>query len=262
MTVKNKLKKSMMQYALSKGDTDEFSPKIALTFYQVKRKSSSDRKDIPLLSSIGKESIMVNKHLEKDWEIHIADTIAKQVSRYEFLKLGYILNERPLTIPSENKKTWALWLWRNPEKPRPGNDHQYWGIGKLCKRYTAFFEIENDVKVNINIWRVRSFLQTLTGVGISIVEGAHRILLTTKLMTAMALEGVIPFNPLKAMHIRQQEIPKQSPTWSKANVQVLSIKNKKADCDSNGDVIIKHDRLQIYQNYSQKVADCWTLPAP
>jgi hypothetical protein len=72
------------------------------------------------------------------------------------------------------------------------------------------------------------------------------MLLTTKLITAMPLDGLIPFHPFKTKNLRQQEIPKQSPTWRKANIQVLSIKNKKADLDSNGDVIIKHDRLQIY----------------
>lgn len=257
MTVKNKLKKSMVEYALSNGDTDEFSPKIALTFYQLKKKSSTDRKDIPLLSSIGKENILVNKHLAENWEIHIADTIAKQVSQYEFLKLCYILNEVPLTIPTKNKKH-GLYdfgaILRNQGRVTITNNEELKNYLKDILGW-PFFEIENDVKLNINIWKVRSFLQTLTGVGISIVEGAHRMLLTTKLMTGMPLDQVIPFDPYKTKHLRQQEIPKQSPAWSKANVQVLSIRNKQADLDSNGDVIIKHDRLQIYQKYSQKVAD-------
>jgi hypothetical protein len=38
MTSKNRLKKSMLEYALSNGNSDEFSPKVALTFYQIKKK--------------------------------------------------------------------------------------------------------------------------------------------------------------------------------------------------------------------------------
>jgi hypothetical protein len=47
-----------------------------------------------------------------------------------------------------------------------------------------FFKLQEDARLAKNIWRVRSFLQkNLTGAGISIVEGAHRVLLTRKLMT-------------------------------------------------------------------------------
>jgi hypothetical protein len=116
-----------------------------------------------------------------------------------------------------------------------------------------FFELKEDTSLTINIWRVRSFLQTLTGVGISIVEGAHRVLLTTKLMTGMNLNQEIPFYPKS--HMRYIKIPTQSPTWSKANLQVLTVRKNQNGNEIKDDIIIKNDTLWIYQEYSQKVAD-------
>jgi hypothetical protein len=258
MTVKNNLKKSMMEYALSQGDTEEFNPKIALTFYQIKKKTSTDSKHIPLLSSIGKESVWFNGYCgDDDFDILMKDTIAKQVNQYEFLKLCYIFNETPLTIPAENKRH-DLYdfgaILRNKGRVTITNNEELMAYVKDILGW-SFFEIANDVKLSKNIWRVRSFLQTLTGVGISIVEGAHRIVLTTKLMTAMPLDEVLPSYPDKYAHLPEPKIPSQSPTWSKANVQVLSVKNNMNDYDSNGDIIIKQDRLHIYQQYSQKIAE-------
>jgi hypothetical protein len=174
------------------------------------------------------------------------------------LKLSYILNETLLTIPTENKRH-GLYdfgaILRNQGQVTITNNEELKNYVKDILGW-SFFEFENDVKLFKNIRRVRSFLQTLTGVGLSIVEGAHRIVLTTKLITAMPLDDIIPCYPDKNMHLPEPQIPSQSPAWSKANVQVLSIKNKKDDYDSNGHIIIKHDRQHsIYQKYSQKVAD-------
>jgi hypothetical protein len=58
-----------------------------------------------------------------------------------------------------------------------------------------FFKVNTKLTVHENIWRVRLFLQVLTGVGISIVEGGHRMTLTAKLLTGMAIDDVIPFEP-------------------------------------------------------------------
>jgi hypothetical protein len=117
----------------------------------------------------------------------------------------------------------------------------------------AILQTQRGPKIAYKHWRVRSFLRTLTGVGISIVEGAHRVLLTMKIMTEMNLNQEIPFYP--KTHIRPIRIPTRSPTWSKAKVQVLSVTKKQNGYENKDDIIIKHKTLRIYQEYSQKVAD-------
>jgi hypothetical protein len=255
MIAKNKLKKSMLDYAINSGNSDEFSPKVALTFYQIKRKSCNSSEDVPLLCSIGKDDIMINKVLGTRYEIRIKDTTAKHVSQYEFLKLCYILNEMPETILPESKRH-GLYdfeaILRNKERVCINSN-------KALSTYVTdilgwpFFHIQKTASLSKNIWRVRSFLQTLTGVGISIVEGAHRVVLTTKLMTGMSLYEHIPFYPKPS--IKAFQLPIQSPTWSKANVQVLTVANKKKTGYDENDRIIENKTLKIYQEYSENVAN-------
>jgi hypothetical protein len=56
MTVKNILQNSMLEYAMSSGNTDEFSStKIALTFYQIDQTETDI--EPPTLTSISKETV-------------------------------------------------------------------------------------------------------------------------------------------------------------------------------------------------------------
>jgi hypothetical protein len=43
MTVKNKLCKSMLQYALSSGNENEFNPKMSVAFYQIEKSNDSKK---------------------------------------------------------------------------------------------------------------------------------------------------------------------------------------------------------------------------
>jgi hypothetical protein len=73
-------------------------------------------------------------------------------------------------------------------------------------------------------------------------------------MTGMHLNQEIPFHLVA--HIKPIRIPNQSPTWSKANVQVLTVANKqKTGYENKDDIIIKDKTLRIYQEYSLRVAD-------
>jgi hypothetical protein len=55
------------------------------------------------------------------------------------------------------------------------------------------FVVKQTEPAQQNIWRVRLFLQTMTGTGISILEGAHRLTLAAKLLTGMAINKTIPY---------------------------------------------------------------------
>jgi hypothetical protein len=122
---------------------------------------------------------------------------------------------------------------------------------RVVLHWTSFAANEN-LTLPQNIWRVRSFLQTLTGVGISVIEGAHRVTLATKLLTGMTLDQSLPFIPEK--HSVENNTPTDSPIWEMANVQVLAAK-RDDDETANQQQIILPKTLTTYRSYSQKIAE-------
>jgi hypothetical protein len=116
----------------------------------------------------------------------------------------------------------------------------------------TFFKVKTNLSVHKNIWRVRSFFQVLTGVGISIVEGGHRMTLTAKLLTGMTIDDVIPFEP--GEDTGDVIILVDSPIWGKATVQVLTTR-KDASKRNSPYALFTQKELDDYQNYSQRVAE-------
>jgi hypothetical protein len=252
LTVKNNLRKTMLEYAMSNGNVDEFNPKIAVTFYQIERTPETND-DMPPLRSIAKESIERNNKTHGNCKVQISQTTAKTVSQFEYLKLCYILNQTPKRINDTCSKQGvydyqAILTNQNDVKITDKNSLELYVRNIL--RWKAF-KVNQKLTVQQNIWRVRSFLQSMTGTGISIVEGAHRMTLAAKLLTGMTIDDKIPYRPPKIEETLQ--LPKNSPIWGKANVQVLTEKDDKSP--TRPGKIIQNDTLTKYQEYSRKVAE-------
>jgi hypothetical protein len=254
LSVKNNLRKSMLDYAMSNGNEDEFNPKIALTFYQIERTKDTSN-DVPPLRSISKETIIMVKgnKTHENCKVKISQTTAKKVSQFEYLKLCYILNQTPqknnescnargvYDYQAILKNQSQLKIIDNKDLALYVRNNLRWKI----------FNVKPELTVQQNIWRVRSFLQTMTGTGISIIEGAHRLTLAAKLLTGMAIDDSIPYRPPETGPTIQ--LPNNSPIWGKANVQVLT--ERVDDNMTNPGKIIQNETLIRYQEYSRKVAE-------
>jgi hypothetical protein len=245
----------MLEYAMSNGNEDEFNPKIAVTFYQIERTTatSANSKDNLPLRSIAKESIVKSKQTHENCKIQIGQTTAKHVSQFEYLKLCYILNQTPMSI-NENCISHGVYdyhaILKNQGHLRITSNNDLALYVRNILRWKDFVVMQTE-PVQQNIWRVRSFLQTMTGTGISIVEGAHRLTLAAKLLTGMAIDETIPYRPPKNGPI--VKVPINSSIWGKANVQVLNVKDD--DGMASPGKIIQIKTIKQYQEYSRKVAE-------
>jgi hypothetical protein len=254
MMVKNKLRNSMLESAMNSGNEDEFNQKIALAFYQIAK--TNDPENALQLTSIAKETVQLKNTSIENCAVQIDETNAKHVSKFEFLKLCYILNETPrkLTKECEDRDVYdfrTILYGQEPKTITNNDDLRTYVCNTLDWK---FFNISDTLTVYQNIWRIRSFLQILTGVGISIVEGAHRLILTAKLLTGMGIDDLIPFDPLQDQDEESVNIPDDSPIWGKANVQVLTPTRNDSE-QNNPYRPITQKELIAYQNYSQKVAE-------
>jgi hypothetical protein len=253
LTVKNSLQNLMLEYAMSSGSRDEFSStKIALTFYQVDQTETDNAR--PTLTSISKETVNLDNKPYESTEVLIKQAVGKYVSQIEYQKLCYILNKKPQQLSKDSKDQglcdFSAILGVNANTTMLNNQ-------SLADYVRAFlhwtcFAMKENLTLSQNIWRVRSFLQTLTGVGISVIEGAHQVTLATKLMTGMNLDQSLPFIPKK--HLVENNIPFDSPIWGTANVQVLAVK-KDDNEPTNQRQIILPKTLRTYRSYSQKIAE-------
>jgi hypothetical protein len=252
MTVKNRLRKSMLEYALSSGNENEFNPKMSVAFYQIEK--SNDSKNAVRLTSIAKETVKLTDTVFENCQVHIDEASVKHVSNFELLKLCYILKEKPTKKRngSEYSEVYDYRTILNGQGPKTINNNDDLKTYVHNNLDWRFFKVKTDLSVHENIWRVRSFFQVLTGVGISIVEGGHRMTLTAKLLTGMTIDDEIPFVP--GQDKRDVIIPVDSPIWGKATVQVLTTR-KDASKRNSPYALITQKELDDYQNYSQRVAE-------
>jgi hypothetical protein len=86
----------------------------------------------------------------------------------------------------------------------------------------------------------------------SVIKGAHQVILAAKLVTGMTLDQSLPFIPKK--HLIENKLPTDSPIWVMANVQVLAAKRDDNE-PTNQQQIILPKTLSTYQSYSQKIAE-------
>jgi hypothetical protein len=250
---KNNLQNSMLECAMSSGNRDEFSStKIALTFYQVDQTETDN--EPPTLTFISKETVNLDNKPYESTEVLIEQAVGKRVSQFEYQKLCYILNKKLQQLSKDSKNqglyNFSAILGDNANTTML-NNQSLADYVRVVLHWTCFAMKEN-LTLPQNIWRVRSFLQTLTGVGISVIEGAHQVTLATNLMTGMNLDQSLPFIPKK--HLKENNIPTDSPIWGTANVQVLAVE-KDDDEPTNQPQIILPKTLRTDRSYSQKIAE-------
>jgi hypothetical protein len=189
----------MLEYAMSNGNEDKFNPKIALTFYQIERTKDTSNDMLPL-RSIAKETILKSNKTHENCKVKISQTTAKKVSQFEYLTLCYILNQMPKKI-NDSCNAQGVYdyqaILKNQSQLKITDNRDLALYVRNNLRWKNF-SVKPKLTVQQNIWRVRSFLQTMTGTGISIIEEAHRLTLAAKLLTGMAIDNTIPYRPPKS----------------------------------------------------------------
>jgi hypothetical protein len=234
----------MLEYSMSPGNTDEFSStKIALTFYQIDQTETDIEQRT--LTSISKETVNLDNKPYESTEVLIEQAVGK---------LCYILNKKPQQL-SKDSRDQGLYnfspILGDNANTTMLNNQSLADYVRVVLHWTSF-AVKENLTLPQNIWRVRSFLQTLTGVGISVIKGAHQVTLAAKQMTGMTLDQSLPFIPKK--QLVENNIPTDSPIWGMANVQVLAAK-RDDDEQTNQRRIILPKTLRTYRSYSPKIAE-------
>jgi hypothetical protein len=113
-----------------------------------------------------------------------------------------------------------------------------------------FFELKQNSLHNI--WRIRSFLQTMTSVGTSMLEGSHCITIAAKLLTGMNLDESLPFMAHKQKG--GMKLPTTSPIWGSASVQVLTDKTRAYASKEKRHHVMLEETLRYCRKFSKGVA--------
>jgi hypothetical protein len=254
----NGLKKSMFEcaYEENKADSDFANSSLGITFYKIARTKKWGI-DTPRLVSICKENIELADCEILSGEVEIAQASAVYPSDEDYRTLAYILNVK-LRPNAEQCTNRSLCDFPALLKVHEGDPILNSTSNSALKNFVnkklawPFFEILPNAPPSFNFWRIRSFLQVLTDVGISILEGSHRMTLASKLMTAMDLNGSLPVIPNKL--ILQKELPHKSPLFDKVTVHVLT----PADAHQTGQrrhPYITLEAVEACRKWSEKVAD-------
>jgi hypothetical protein len=110
-----------------------------------------------------------------------------------------------------------------------------------------FFKVKDDLPFRQNLRRVRSFFQTLTGVGLSVVEGNHRMTLAGKLIYGQHIKDTIP---CKKKSPEYKDLPEHSPLNQEIKVEILTFQDMTADTSK----IVSQEQLKMLRDKSHKVA--------
>jgi hypothetical protein len=216
----NNLTQSMLACAYAADETEEkfTNSKLGLTFYSLV-KCRKRFTDTPIIGSIAKEDVKLGKSIVELIEVQIPQASAKYVTEREYLKVAYILNLQPR---KENPKVGGFYDYHTllgryaNEKVNTLDDFENFVHAKLK---WEFFEINKEEPLSYAMWRLRSFFQVLTGVGVSLLEGSHRLTLAAKLLTGIAVDLPLPVNtvqrPLKP------ELPQYSKLYNLIYTDVL-----------------------------------------
>ena len=92
----------------------------------------------------------------------------------------------------------------------------------------------------------------MTGVGLSIIEGSHRVTLASKLMTGMRLEASIPFT-FKSRPNALSKIPDDSPLRSKIGLHILT-PHDAINSTANKHRFISAEAIAKCRHWSQEIA--------
>jgi hypothetical protein len=165
------------------------------------------------LTSISKETINLDNKPYESTEVLVEQAVGKYASQFEYQKLCYILNKKPQQL-SKDSRDQGLYdfstILGDNAKTTMLNNQSLTDYIRVVLHWTSF-AVKENLTLPQNILRVRSFLQTLTGVGISVIKQAHRVTLAAKPMTGMTLDQSLPFIPKK--HWVENNIPTDSPIW-------------------------------------------------
>jgi hypothetical protein len=223
LRAKHGLPLTMEEYAYTSGKENEFNNTgIAVIFYKMARTKVFAR-DTPRLMSIAKEDLECGDIEEVSTEVEIAQTSAKYVDAEDFKKLTYILNIKPRESDEQNNKK-GLFDYESVLRYNDKFDIKTNAALKVFlkeKLRWDFFNVDNSKPVSYNLWKVRSFLQVITPVGISILEGGHRMTLASKLLTGVKIDQRLPLTEEDIIQTRRT-LPVDSPLYSKIEVQVLT----------------------------------------
>jgi hypothetical protein len=254
MNVKNNLGRTMSEYAMSADSSEEFSSsKLALMFYKI-AKITKFWKDTPRLTSIATEKIKLGNETISNCEVHIGQTQATYVQEEDFLKLCCLLNVHPdkMTKDCREKGLFDFEAILNRKESTAIRTRK--DLHEFVKKVLdwPFFEL-NQRSFAHNVWRIRSFLQTMTGVGISMLEGSHRITIAAKLLTAMNLDESLPF--MAHQHKQETRLPKSSPIWASLSVQVLTDKTRAHASKENPHHVMLEETMRCCRRFSEGVAE-------
>jgi hypothetical protein len=208
---KNNLQRSMLECVYNSNKTEKVfnNSNISITFYSlVKRKSRYI--DSPRVGSIAKEDVQYGTQSTRNptnnsqkviqAEVHIPQAAATFVTEKEYLKLAYILNLKPKRLKKSTRTGGSLFDFKTlltGHGNQPLNDMETIKDFINSKLNWPFFEINPVHSPAITLWRLRSFMQVLTGVGIAVLEGSHRMTLAAKLLTGQNVSKNLPMNVMK-----------------------------------------------------------------
>ena len=252
---KSKLCDSMEQSAYNEGSDKRFNnTALGVMFYNLVKARLRDEDD-PRLGSIAKEDCMVGQIQNSvgPVEVHLAQASAVHVSAKEYSKLAYIMNLKARKLPTD-KQFKRLFDYKRLLAVEP--DERITSLAMLQKfvhdklRWD-FFLFEEDLPLASQLWRVRSFFQVLTGVGITVLEGSHRLTLASKLMTGMMLDRQLPADVMTApYHI---PLPDCSRLYDTVSVDVMTPKDAMCITD-DPDHFLSPDSIQACRKWSEEVA--------
>jgi hypothetical protein len=245
---------TMLDCAYAAESEEHFSnSNLGVMFYSLV-KCKRRYTDTPRLGSISKEDVQFAKRtVVQLTEVHIPQASAMHVSGKEYLKVAYILNVKP-------------------GKLKEGLDGMcIYDFSALLSEYSnvklstlqnlmdfvhdkldwSFFQFREKEPYSYNLWRLRSFFQVLTGVGVSVLEGSHRMTLAAKLLTGIGTDFELPVN-VKTRRI-DRELPAYSNLFNMVHVDVLVPRDSKTSAKANHGFFTE-DSIESCRKWSQTVA--------
>jgi hypothetical protein len=182
----NSKDKSLVDRALASGDNCFSSSPFHVLFYQEKSLGEIDltgqsKAAKSPMQSLTKETLKIGSLKIKDVTVK-TNKIGVFPSSDQLLRLAFILGVKVAVPPDVNTKDLdypaILNFFHQATQPRSVKELKLF-LHKDLK--WTFFDLHKG-PLYINLWRVRSFFQTITKIGIAFIEGQHRAVLAAKLL--------------------------------------------------------------------------------
>lgn len=255
LTGKTKLSDSMVESAYKEGSDKRFNnTALGVMFYSLVKASQRDLL-APRLGSIAKEDFMVGTSEAGvgPVEVHLTQATAVHVTEKEYSKLAFIMNLKTRQLPPDKEEKR---LFDFKKLLAVDHDDKITSL-KMLKKYVHgtmkwdFFQFKKDLPLACELWRVRSFFQVLTGVGITVLEGSHRMTLAAKLMTGIELDRQLPADVMTS-HL-DTHLPAYSKLYDTVSVDVMSPKTM-VQKEPNMPDYLTPDSVEACRKWSEEVA--------